>query len=155
MGDEDGTITKVDFNSPMTQMTTMMEEIQNNKTKLEALSSGTTSTTSPAPVDTSGKGDPLNKEKPPGDDPEKVDDDEGDENSPKKGGTPRGKHSEVPHPTSYVSGSHIQMPHLASCGPPPQLDPSSFANWQKNVRSHINFASIELWIMCRARGGAM
>jgi hypothetical protein len=39
------------------------------------------------------------------------------------------------------------MPHLASCGPPPPLDASSFANWQDNMRSHINFVSIELWII--------
>jgi hypothetical protein len=37
------------------------------------------------------------------------------------------------------------MPHLTSCGPPPPLDASSFANWQDNMRSHINFVSIELW----------
>jgi hypothetical protein len=37
------------------------------------------------------------------------------------------------------------MPHLASCGPPPPLDASSFANWQDNMRSHINFVSIKLW----------
>jgi hypothetical protein len=37
------------------------------------------------------------------------------------------------------------MPHLASCGPPPPLDASSFVNWQDNMRSHINFVSIELW----------
>jgi hypothetical protein len=37
------------------------------------------------------------------------------------------------------------MPHLASCGPAPPLDASSFANWQDNMRSHINFVSIELW----------
>jgi hypothetical protein len=37
------------------------------------------------------------------------------------------------------------MPHLASCGPPPPLDASSFANWQDNMRSHINFVFIELW----------
>jgi hypothetical protein len=37
------------------------------------------------------------------------------------------------------------MQHLASCGPPPPLDASSFANWQDNMRSHINFLSIELW----------
>jgi hypothetical protein len=37
------------------------------------------------------------------------------------------------------------MPHLASCGPPPPLDASSFANCQDNMRSHINFVSIELW----------
>jgi hypothetical protein len=29
-------------------------------------------------------------------------------------------------------------------GPPPPLDASSFANWQDNMRSHINFVSIEL-----------
>jgi hypothetical protein len=37
------------------------------------------------------------------------------------------------------------MPHLASCGPPPPLDASSLANLQDNMRSHINFVSIELW----------
>jgi hypothetical protein len=37
------------------------------------------------------------------------------------------------------------MPHLASCGPPPPLDASSFANWQDNMRSHIDFVSVELW----------
>jgi hypothetical protein len=34
---------------------------------------------------------------------------------------------------------------LASCGPLPSLDASIFANWQDNMRSHINFVSIELW----------
>jgi hypothetical protein len=37
------------------------------------------------------------------------------------------------------------MPHLASCSPPPPLDASSFANWQDNMCSHINFVSIEIW----------
>jgi hypothetical protein len=135
----------VDFNDLMAKMMTMMEEIQNNKAKLEALSSGTTSTTPPAPIDPSDKEAPLNKYKSSEEDPEKVDEDEGDENSPKKGDTPRGQHLEVPHPTSYVSGRHVQMPHLASCGPPPPIDTSSFANCQDNMRSHINFVSIELW----------
>jgi hypothetical protein len=31
------------------------------------------------------------------------------------------------------------------CGPPPPLDASSFANWQDNMWSHINFVFIELW----------
>jgi hypothetical protein len=44
-------------------MATMMEEIQNNKTKLEALSSGSTSTTPSALVDTSGKDDPIEQGK--------------------------------------------------------------------------------------------
>jgi hypothetical protein len=145
MGDEDGPVTtKAYFNSLMIQMAAMMEEIQNNKTKLEALSSGTISTTPLAPVDIPGKNDSLNKDKPPEEDLEKVDEDEGDENSPKKGDTPRG-YSEIPHLTSYVSGRHIQMPHLASCGPSPPLAAFSFANWQQNMCSHINFVSIELW----------
>jgi hypothetical protein len=47
MGDEDA-ITKADFNNLMTQMEAMMVEIQSHKTKLEALTSGTSSTTPPA-----------------------------------------------------------------------------------------------------------
>jgi hypothetical protein len=43
------------------------------------------------------------------------------------------------------------MPHLASCGPPPPLDASSFANWQDNMRSHINFVSIEIWRIIEQR----
>jgi hypothetical protein len=43
----------------------MMEEIQNNKTKLEAHSSGTSRTNPPTLVETSGKGDGLNKDNPP------------------------------------------------------------------------------------------
>jgi hypothetical protein len=96
-------------------MEAMMVEIQSHKTKLEALTSGTSSTTPPALVDASDKGDPLNKEKPLEDDPEKVSEVEGDEDTTKKGDTPRGHNSEIPHPTSYVSGRHLQMPHLASC----------------------------------------
>jgi hypothetical protein len=138
MGNED-LVTKADFNTLMSQMTAMMVEIQSQKTQLEALTSGMTSTTLPAPVDISDKGDPLNK-----DEPEKVDDVEGDEDTTRKGDTPRGHNSEVAHPTRYVSGRHIQMPHLASCGSPPPLDASRFANWQDNMRSNINFVSIEL-----------
>jgi hypothetical protein len=65
------------------------------------------------------------------------------ENSPKKDG-PSKTYSEIPYPTSYFSISHIQIPHIANCGSPPPLDASSFANWQANMESHINFASIEL-----------
>jgi hypothetical protein len=144
MGDEDP-VTKEDFNNLMTQMEAMMVEIQSHKTKLEALSSGTSSTTPPALVDPSDKEDLLNKEKPFKDDPEKAKEVEGDEDTTKKGDTPRGHNSEIPHPTSYVSERHLQMPHLASGGPPPPLDASSFANWQDNMRSHIKFVSIELW----------
>jgi hypothetical protein len=139
MGDEDP-VTKADFNTLMSQMTAMMVEIQSHKTQLEALTSGTTCTTPPAPVDTSDKGAHINE-----DDPKKVDDVDGDEDTTKKGDTSRGHNSEVPLPTSYVSRRHLQMPHLASCDPPPPLDASSFANWQDNMRSHINFVSIELW----------
>jgi hypothetical protein len=121
-------------------MEAMMVEMPSQKTQLNALTSGMTSNTPLAPVDTSDKGVPLNK-----DDPEKVDDVEGDVDTAKKGDMPRGHSTEIPHPTSYVSGRHLQMPHLASCGPPPPLDASSFANWQDNMRSHINLISIEFW----------
>jgi hypothetical protein len=144
MDDEDP-VTKADFKNLMTQMKAMMVEIQSHKTKLEARSSGTSSTTPPTLVDASDKGNPLNKEKPLEDDPEKVEEVEGDKDTTKRGDLPRGHNSEIPHPTSYVSGRHLQMPHLASCGPPPPLDASSFDNWQDNMRSHINFDSIELW----------
>jgi hypothetical protein len=78
MGDED---TKADFNNLMTQMEAMMVEIQSHKTKLEALTSVTSSTTPSAPVDASDKEDPFNKEKPLEDDPEKVGKVEGDEDT--------------------------------------------------------------------------
>jgi hypothetical protein len=133
MGDEDTPITKANFNDLMTRMAAMMEEMQSQNAKLEALSSGTSSTTPLALVDASDKGDPLNKEKPLEDDPEKVDEVEGDEDTTKKGGMPRGHNSEIPHPMSYVSGRHLQIPHLDLCGPPPPLDASSFANWQDNM----------------------
>jgi hypothetical protein len=139
MGDEDP-VTKADLNNLMSQMEAMMVEIQNHITQFDALTSGTTSTTPPAPVDTSDKEVPLNE-----DDLKKVDDVEGDEDTTKKDDTPRRYSMEIPHPTSYVSERHLQMSHLASCGPPPPLDASSFANWQDNMHSHINFISIELW----------
>jgi hypothetical protein len=121
MGDED-TITKADFNNLMAQMEAMMVEIQSQKTKLKALTSATSSTTPLALVDASDKGDPLKKEKPLEDNPEKVDEVEGDEDTTKKGDTPRGYNSEIPQPMSYVSRRHLQIPHLASCGPPPPLE---------------------------------
>jgi NAD(P)H-flavin reductase len=93
------------------------------------------------PINLSGKDDPLNKEKLPGEESEKED--ENEETPPKKDYIPRGQHSEVPHHTSYVSGRHNQMQHIATCGPPALLDASRFTNWQDNMRSHINFASIE------------
>jgi hypothetical protein len=103
-------------------MEVMMVVIENHKTQLDALTSSTTSTTPPAPVDTSDK--PLLNEG----DLKKVDDVEGDEDTTKKGDTPREHSTEIPYPTSYVSGRHLQMPNLASCSPPPPLDASSFAN---------------------------
>jgi hypothetical protein len=145
MGEEEGPITKADLTTIMTQMEAVMVEIQNQRTKLEALTSGTSSTTPPALVDPSGKEDPLTKDKPATDDPEKVGEVEGDEDTCKKGYTSRGHNLEIPHPTSYVSERNLQLPHQASCGPLPPLDASSFANWQDNMRSHINFVSIELW----------
>jgi hypothetical protein len=137
MGDEDP-ITKADFNTLMTQMAAMMVEIQSHKTQLKVLASGTSSATPPALVDTSDK--PILNE----DDPEKVEV-EGDEDTTKRGDTSRGHNSETAPLVSVVSGRHLQMPHLALCGPPPPLDAFSFANWQDNMRSHINFVSIELW----------
>jgi hypothetical protein len=61
MGDKDTPITKADFNDLMTRMVSMMEEMQSQKAKLEALTSGTSSATPPASVGTSDKGDLLNK----------------------------------------------------------------------------------------------
>jgi hypothetical protein len=97
MDDEDP-ITKSDFNTLMSQMAAMMVEIQGHKTQLEALASGTSSTTPPAPVDSLDK--PLLNE----DDPKKVDDVEGDEDTKKKGNTPTEHSSEIPPLVSYVSG---------------------------------------------------
>jgi hypothetical protein len=118
----------------------MMGAIESQKLQLDALTSGTSSTTPPTPVETSDKDKPSLNE----DDPDKVGD-ESIEDPPKVDNTSRGHSPEIPHPISYVSGRHLQMPHLASCGPPLPLDASSFANWQDNMCSHINFVSIELW----------
>jgi hypothetical protein len=137
MGDEEPA-TKADLNHLMARMDAMMGVIKSQKTQLDALTSGTSSTTPPTPVDTSDKAS-LNE-----DDPDKVGD-EGNEQPPKKDDTSRGHSPEIPHPMSYVSERHLQIPHLASCGPQPPLDAYSFANWQDNMRSHINFVSIELW----------
>jgi hypothetical protein len=139
MGEEEPA-TKVDLNSIMTRMDAMMAAMESQKSLFDALTSGTSSTAPPTLVDIPDKDKPsLNK-----DDPEK-DGDENNDDPPKKDDTSRGHSMEISHPMSYVSGRHLQMPHLASCGPPPPLDASSFANWQDNMRSHINFVSIELW----------
>jgi hypothetical protein len=137
MGDKEPA-TKADLNNLMTRMDAMMGVIESQKSQLDALISGTSSTTPPTPVETSVK-PTLNE-----DDPDE-DGDEGNEEPPKVDNTSRGHSPEMPHPTSYVSGRHLQMPHLASCGPPPPLYGSSFANRQDNMRSHINIVSIELW----------
>jgi hypothetical protein len=138
MGDDEPA-TKADLNSLMTRMDAMMVVMESQKSQLDALTSGTSSTTTPTPVETPDKDKPsLNK-----DDPDK-DGDECNEDLPMKDDSSRGHSTEVPHPTSYVSRRHLQMSHLASCGPPPPLDASSFANWQDNMCSHINFVSIEL-----------
>jgi hypothetical protein len=129
MGDEEPA-TKADLNHLMVQIEAMMGAIESQKSQLDALISGTPSTTPPTPVETSVK-PTLNE-----DDPDE-DGDEGDEDPPKVDDTSRGHSPKVPYPISYVSGRHLQMPHLASCGPPPPLDASSFANWQDNMRSHI------------------
>jgi hypothetical protein len=139
MGDEEPA-TKADLNQLMARMEAMMGAIESQKLQLDALTSGTSSTTPPTPVETSDKDKPSLNE----DDPDKVGD-ESNEDPLKMDNTSRGHSPEIPHPTSYVSGRHLQMPHLASCVPPPPLDASSFANWQDNMRSHINFVSIELW----------
>jgi hypothetical protein len=138
MGDEEPS-TKADLNNLMTRMDAMMVVMESQKTQLDALTSGASSSTPPTPVETSDK--PSLGEV----DPEKVEEVEGDDDASKKGNTPRGHGTETPPPVSYVSGRHLQIPHLASCGPPPPLDASSFANWQDNMRSHKNFGSIELW----------
>jgi hypothetical protein len=138
MGNEDP-ITKADFNNLMSRMEAIMVVIKKHKTQLDALTSGTTCTTPPAPVDPSNKA-LLDEEN-----LEKVNDVEGDKDATKKSESSKGHSTEIPHPTSYVSGRHLQMPRLASCGPPPPLDASIFVNWQDNMRSHINFVSIELW----------
>jgi hypothetical protein len=99
MGDKEPA-TKADLNHLMTQMDAMMGVIESQKTQLDALTSGTSSTTPPTPVETSGKPS-LNK-----DAPEKVEV-EGDEEPPKKDNTFRGHSPEIPHPMSYVSGRHL------------------------------------------------
>jgi hypothetical protein len=139
MGDEEPA-TKADLDGIMTRIDAMMAVMESQKSLLDALTSGMSSTTPPTPVDTPDKDKPSLNEDDPG-----KDGDESNDDPPKKDDTSRGHSTEVPHPMSYVSGRHLQMPHLASCGPLPPLDASSFANWQDNMRSHINFVSIELW----------
>jgi hypothetical protein len=116
-----------------------MVVMESQKSQLDALTSGASRSTPPTPVETLDK--PSLSEV----DLEKVEEVEGDDDASKKGNTPREHGMETPPPVSYVSGRNLQMPHLASCGPPPPLDASSLANWQDNMRSHINFVSIELW----------
>jgi hypothetical protein len=101
----------------------MMGAIESQKIQLDALTSRTSSTTPPTPVETLDKDKPSLEE----DNSDKVGD-ESNENPPKKDDTSWGHSPEIPHPTSYVSWRHLQMPHVASCGPPPPLDASSFAN---------------------------
>jgi hypothetical protein len=54
MGDEQPA-TKTDLNHLMAQMDAMTGVIESQKTQLDALYSGTSSTTPPTPVETSGK----------------------------------------------------------------------------------------------------
>ncbi len=138
MGDKE-TVTKADFNALMTRMEAMMSTLDSHKAQLDALTSGTTSATPPSP------GDPSNKRDASEEDPERVDEGEGTKDTSRENDSTKEDTTKMPPPVSYVSGRHLQMPHLASCGPPPPLDASSFANWQDNMRSHINFVSIELW----------
>jgi hypothetical protein len=69
MGDEEPA-TKADLNHLMAQMEAMMGAIENQKIQLDALTSGTSSTTPPTPVETLDKDKPSLNE----DDPEKVGD---------------------------------------------------------------------------------
>jgi hypothetical protein len=100
MGDEEPA-TKADLNILMTRMEPMMVVIESQKNQLDALTSGTSSTSPPTPVESPDK-PPLNE-----DDPEKVEVVEGNEDTSKKGNTSRGHKSETPPPVSYVSGRHL------------------------------------------------
>jgi hypothetical protein len=100
MGDKEP-VTKSDFHTLMTQMEAMMAEIQNHRTQLEALASGTSSTTPPTPVDPSDKPS-LNEV-----DPEKVEVVEGDEDTNNKDKPPKEQSSAIPRPVSYVSERHL------------------------------------------------
>ena len=51
--DDKETVTKEDFNTLMAQMEVMMTTLENHKTQLDALTSGTSSAPSPNPVDPS------------------------------------------------------------------------------------------------------
>jgi hypothetical protein len=57
MGEEEPA-TKADLNSIMTRMDAMMAAIESQKSLLDALTSGTSSTTPPTPVDTPDKDKP-------------------------------------------------------------------------------------------------
>jgi flagellar capping protein FliD len=98
MGDEEPA-TKADLNSLVSRMDAMMAAIESQKSQLDALTNGTSSTTPPTPVVTPDKDKPSLNE----DDPDK-DGDESNEDPPKKDDTPRGHSTEIPHRTSYVSG---------------------------------------------------
>jgi hypothetical protein len=107
MGDKEPA-TKGDLNSLMTRMDAMMAAMEFQKSQLDALTSGTSSTTPPTLVEISDKDKPsLNKDNP------NKDGDESNEDPPKKDDTFRGYSTEIPHPMSFVSGRHLQMPHLA------------------------------------------
>jgi hypothetical protein len=60
MGDEEPA-SKADLNHLMTQMEAMMGAIENQKIQLDALTSGTSSTTPPTPVETLDKDKPLTR----------------------------------------------------------------------------------------------
>jgi hypothetical protein len=107
MGDKEPA-TKADLNNLMTPMDAMMGITESQKTQLDALTSGTSSTTPSTPVETSGK-PPLNE-----DDRDKDGDEGETRNPPKQDNTSKGHSPEIPPPTSYVSGKHLQMPHLVS-----------------------------------------
>jgi hypothetical protein len=99
MGDEEPA-TKADLNHLMARMDAMMGAIESQKTQLDALTSGTSSTTPPTRVETLDKPS-LNE-----DDLDKVGD-KGNKDPPKKDDTSRGHSTKIPHPTSYVSGRHL------------------------------------------------
>jgi hypothetical protein len=101
MGDEEPA-TKTDLSSVMTRMDAMMVVMEGQKSQVDALTSGMSSTTPPTPVETPDKDKPSLNE----DDPDK-DGDESNEDPPKKDDTSQGHSTEVSHPTSYVSGRHL------------------------------------------------
>ena len=74
------------------------------------------------------------------DEKEKVDVD----SNPKVDRGSGGYHA-MPPPNWYSPDPPIPHPHINYHGPPPILDASNFANWQRDMHTHINSSSTELW----------